>query len=55
MSSNFLKVKCTDCSNEMVTFSHPASTATCQVCGATIMESAAGKGKLQAELLEVLE
>lgn len=55
MASQFLKIKCNDCATEKVTFSHPASVVTCQVCGAKLVEPAGGKGKLLGELVEVME
>ena len=55
MASSFVKIKCNDCETEKVTFSHPATEVSCQVCGAKLMESRGGKGKLLGELVEALE
>ncbi len=55
MTSKFLKVKCNDCQTEKVTFSHPGSDVTCQVCGAKLLEPQGGKGRLLGELVEALE
>ncbi len=51
----FIKVKCTDCGNDQVTFSKPASQVTCQVCGATLVKSRGGLGKIVGEYLGDVE
>ena len=54
MASEFVKIKCTDCGNEQIVFSKPATTVTCTVCGATLVNSTGGKGDIKGEVLEVL-
>ena len=53
--STFLRVKCPDCENEQVVFDHPAVIVKCLVCGRTLIEPTGGRGRLKAEVLEVLE
>ncbi|CAB50619.1 30S ribosomal protein S27e [Pyrococcus abyssi] len=53
--SRFLRVKCIDCGNEQIVFSHPATRVRCNVCGATLVEPTGGKGIIRAKILEVLE
>lgn len=52
--SKFLKVKCPDCENEQVIFDHPSTVVKCLICGRTLAEPRGGKGKIKAEVLEVL-
>jgi len=57
-SSVFLRVKCQDCGGEehgQIVFSHPSTTVTCNVCGATLIAPKGGKGKVRGEILGVLE
>jgi len=44
--SKFLKVKCPDCNNEQVIFSHPSTIVHCNVCGRVLAEPTGGKGKI---------
>nr|6SKF_Ax Chain Ax, 30S ribosomal protein S27e [Thermococcus kodakarensis]6SKG_Ax Chain Ax, 30S ribosomal protein S27e [Thermococcus kodakarensis] len=53
--SRFLRVKCIDCGNEQIVFSHPATPVRCLVCGATLVEPTGGKGIIKAKVLEVEE
>lgn len=53
--SKFLRVKCTDCSSEQIVFNRPAITVKCLTCGKSLVESKGGLGKINAEILEVLE
>uniref|UniRef100_A0A7C3YQP3 Small ribosomal subunit protein eS27 n=1 Tax=Geoglobus ahangari TaxID=113653 RepID=A0A7C3YQP3_9EURY len=52
--SKFIKVKCPDCENEQVIFDHPATHVKCLVCGRTLAEPTGGKGKIKAEIIQVL-
>ncbi|MBO3769628.1 MAG: 30S ribosomal protein S27e [Thermoproteota archaeon] len=51
--SSFVKVRCTQCSNEQIVFEKPASNVKCRVCGRILVKSTGGKGKFFAEILEV--
>ena len=50
--SKFYKVKCSDCGNEQVIFSHAKTRVLCTVCGAMLAEPRGGKAKILAEILE---
>ncbi len=52
--SKFLRVKCPDCENEQVIFSHPSTIVKCVICGRTLALPTGGKGDIKAEILEVL-
>lgn len=47
----FLKVRCTDCENEQVLYSHSSSEIECQICGKTLAEPRGGKAQIKTEIL----
>ncbi len=51
----FVKVKCTDCSNEQVLFWRTNTVVNCQVCGGTLAEPTGGKADLKGEMVGVVE
>ncbi|MCS7121870.1 MAG: 30S ribosomal protein S27e [Archaeoglobaceae archaeon] len=53
--SKFLKVRCPDCENEQVIFSHPSTIVKCLVCGRTLATPTGGKGDIKVEIVSVLE
>ena len=53
--AKFISVKCGDCGNDQVSFSKPASTVACQVCGATLIKCKGGKGEVLGEILGEVE
>ncbi|MFQ6107264.1 MAG: 30S ribosomal protein S27e [Thermoplasmata archaeon] len=53
--SQFLQVRCPDCGNEQVVFSHAATVVTCLVCGATIVRPRGGKAEIRGEIVKVVE
>ncbi len=53
--SKFIRVKCPDCENVQTIFDHPSTVVKCLVCGRTLAEPTGGKGKIKAEVVEVLE
>ncbi|MEM1544924.1 MAG: 30S ribosomal protein S27e [Candidatus Methanomethylicia archaeon] len=53
--SRFLKVKCPDCSNEQVIFSHAKSVVNCLVCGRVLLKPSGGKGRIEAEIVKQLD
>ncbi len=53
--SVFLQVKCPDCGNEQIVFSHVATVVHCNICGATLAEPSGGKVKIKGEIVTVLE
>lgn len=50
----FVKIKCSDCENEQVTFKQVSSPVDCMVCGATLAEPTGGKSDFQGEIIEEL-
>lgn len=55
MSGQFLKVKCSECSNEQTVFSRAATEVKCLVCGATLAKPTGGSAVLKGELVAKLE
>lgn len=53
--SRFLRIKCPDCGNEQMVFSHATSTIHCNICGATLAEPSGGKAIIKGEVVAVLE
>jgi small subunit ribosomal protein S27e len=53
--SRFLRVKCAQCGNEQVVFSHATFPARCTSCGAQLVIPTGGKAKIQGEVLKELE
>jgi len=53
--SKFLRVKCPDCGNEQVVFSHATSTVKCNICGAVLVEATGGKATIKGEVVTALE
>ncbi|RLE50294.1 MAG: 30S ribosomal protein S27e [Candidatus Methanomethylicota archaeon] len=52
--SRFLKVKCPDCGNEQVVFSHATIVVKCLVCGRTLAKPSGGKAIIEGEVLKEL-
>jgi|GEM_PF-433285 small subunit ribosomal protein S27e len=50
----FFKVKCPDCSSQLVVFSRPSAIVNCNICGALLASPTGGRGKFRAEILETL-
>jgi small subunit ribosomal protein S27e len=53
--SVFLRVKCPDCGNEQIIFSHATMIVHCNVCGATLTEPSGGKAIVKGEIVSVLK
>jgi small subunit ribosomal protein S27e len=53
--SSFLRVRCPDCGNEQVVFSHVATIVHCNICGAVLAEPTGGKADIKGEVITVLE
>lgn len=53
--SVFLRVRCPDCGNEQIVFSHATSIVHCNVCGATLTEPSGGKAVIKGEVVAVLK
>ncbi|MDH5689491.1 MAG: 30S ribosomal protein S27e, partial [Candidatus Bathyarchaeota archaeon] len=50
-----LRVRCPDCGNEQVVFSHVATIVHCNICGAVLAEPTGGKADIKGEVITVLE
>jgi len=53
--SRFIKVRCPKCKNEQIIFGKAATKIDCLVCSKNLSEPIAGKSKVRARILEVLE
>ena len=54
-TSKFLRLKCQDCGNEQIVFSHATNIVHCNVCGATLTEPSGGKATIKGEVMGELE
>lgn len=52
--SKFLAVRCPNCGNEQVVFSHATFPARCIICGTQLVSSTGGKCKLHGQVVRVL-
>lgn len=50
-TSKFLRIKCQDCGNEQIVFSHATNIVHCNVCGATLTEPSGGKATIKGEVM----
>lgn len=53
--SKFLIVRCTECGNEQLVFSHASTTVVCQVCSKTLAVPRGGKAEVKATILGAVE
>ena len=53
--SSFLRLRCPDCGNEQIVFSHAASLVHCNICGALLAEPTGGIADFKGEVVAVLE
>lgn len=51
----FLRVRCAECGNEQLIFSHASSAVKCQVCGNTLSTPRGGKAEVKATVLGAVE
>jgi len=47
----FLRVRCNDCGNEQVIYSHASSVVKCLVCGKTLAAPSGGKAKIKTMIV----
>jgi len=52
--SRFLIVRCNDCGNEQVVYSHASSVVKCSVCGKTLAVPRGGKAELRGVVAGVV-
>lgn len=53
--SKFLVVRCTDCGNEQLVYSHASTPVRCNVCSKTIAVPRGGKAEVKATVLGAAE
>lgn len=54
--SKFLKVKCPDCGNEQIIFSHASTVVRCNICNRELAMPTGGKAKILTDKVkEILE
>jgi len=53
--SKFLKVRCPNCGNEQIVFSHATTVVKCFVCGTQLTEPRGGKARILGVVVEELE
>ncbi len=51
-SNKFIKIKCSDCGNEQITFTRASSVVVCHICGAEIARPTGGLIKTSGEIVE---
>ena len=52
--SKFLQVKCPNCGNEQIIFSHAAQVVKCLVCDQVLAEPTGGKAEVKGKVVKVL-
>lgn len=53
MVNEFVKVKCTDCGNEQITFRKASMDVKCNVCGTILVKPRGGNADIKGEIVEV--
>ncbi len=53
--SKFLRVKCTDCDNEQLVYSHASTLVRCQVCSKTLVVPRGGEAEVKTTILGTVE
>ncbi|MEM0023242.1 MAG: 30S ribosomal protein S27e [Thermofilaceae archaeon] len=53
--SRFILVRCPDCGNEQVLFSHSSTLVSCRVCGRGLAKPTGGKAIIEAQTVRVLD
>ena len=53
--SRFLRVRCNDCGNEQLVYSHVSSVVRCKVCSKTLAVPRGGKAEIKTTILGVVE
>ena len=52
--STFLRVKCLNCGDEKIIFSHTVYTINCNTCGDELAEPKGGKANIKGEIIGYL-
>ncbi len=53
--TKFLRVRCPDCGNEQVIFSHAAMVVRCLVCGRVLAQPTGGGAQILGNIIRVLD
>ncbi|MCI4456322.1 MAG: 30S ribosomal protein S27e [Sulfolobus sp.] len=53
--SRFLRVKCAQCGNEQIVFSHATYPVRCTSCGTQLVVPRGGKAKILGEIIKELD
>ena len=53
--TRFMKLRCSKCKNEQITFSKAAMRVTCHVCQEVLAESTGGKTRVHTKIFETLD
>ncbi|MEA2090574.1 MAG: 30S ribosomal protein S27e [Thermoproteota archaeon] len=53
--THFLRVKCPNCGNEQIMFSHATTPVHCNVCGTLLAEPAGGRAKLKGDVVTIVD
>ncbi len=52
---SFLRVRCNDCGNEQIIYSHASSIVKCLLCGKTLAVPRGGKARIKTMIVGVAE
>ncbi len=52
--SRFVLVRCPNCGNEQVVYTHSTFPARCLICGTQLVVPKGGKAKINAQVLRIL-
>ncbi|MEL9991541.1 MAG: 30S ribosomal protein S27e [Thermoproteus sp.] len=53
--TKFLRVRCPDCGNEQVIFSHASMVVRCLVCGRVLAQPTGGRAQILGHVVRVLD
>jgi small subunit ribosomal protein S27e len=53
--SRFLRIRCNDCGNEQLLYSHVSSVVRCKVCSKTLAVPRGGKAEIKTTILGVVD
>jgi len=53
--SYFLRIRCPDCENEQLIYSHPTNIVKCNICKTILATPTGGKGKFNGEIIAIVE
>jgi small subunit ribosomal protein S27e len=53
--THFFRVKCPNCGNEQIIFSHTTTPVNCNICGALLAEPAGGRAKLKGDIVTTVD